>query len=259
MPVSARHPYAGDLVFTAFSGTHQDAVAKGLAALDAEAEATGRSVRELPWKVPYLPIDPRDVGRSYEAIIRVNSQSGKGGIAHVLRAERGLDLPVPVRVEFAKIVQRVTDVTGHEVSGAQLWELFCDEYCGIDTGATVRMRCGGDGDDVIVSLPGLETITVPAAHSSAVELVTALGEQGVQVELSELAHSETGPPGVAGSQAVAYAHIVTPGSERPVWGVGFSSVPALAGARAVLASLRRGGVLAERDHPAHLAAREAGR
>lgn len=260
MPVHARHPYAGDLVFTAFSGTHQDAVAKGLAALDAQAETTGRSVRELPWNVPYLPIDPRDVGRSYEAIIRVNSQSGKGGIAHVLRAERGLELPVPVRVEFAKIVQRVTDVTGNEVSSAQLWNLFCDEYCGIDTGATVRMRCGdGEGDgDVIVSLPGLDPITVPAA-SAAEELVTALAEQGVHVELSDLVRGETGPPGAAGSQAVAYAHIVTPGGERPVWGVGFSSAPALAGTRAVLASLRRGGVLAERDHPAHVSARESGR
>ncbi|MDQ1742427.1 MAG: 2-isopropylmalate synthase [Pseudonocardiales bacterium] len=259
MPVHARHPYAGDLVFTAFSGTHQDAVAKGLAALDAEAATTGRSVRELPWQVPYLPIDPRDVGRSYEAIIRVNSQSGKGGIAHVLRAERGIELPVPVRVEFAKIVQRVTDVTGHEVSSVKLWDLFCDEYCGIDSGATVRMRCDGGGTgDVVVSLPGLEPIAVPAADAAA-DLVTALGEQGVQVELSELVTGETGAPGTAGSQAVAYARIRTPAGERPVWGVGFSSVPALAGARAVLAALRRGGVLAERDQPAPLAAREAGR
>ncbi len=259
MPVHARHPYAGDLVFTAFSGTHQDAVAKGLAALDAEAATTGRSVRELPWQVPYLPIDPRDVGRSYEAIIRVNSQSGKGGIAHVLRAERGIELPVPVRVEFARIVQRVTDVTGHEVSSVKLWDLFCDEYCGIDSGATVRMRCDGDGTgDVVVSLPDLEPIAVPAADAAG-NLVAALGEQGVRVELSELVTGETGAPGTAGSQAVAYARIRTPGGERPVWGVGFSSVPALAGTRAVLAALRRGGVLAERDQPAPLAAREAGR
>ncbi len=254
MPVHARHPYAGDLVFTAFSGTHQDAVSKGLAALDAEAAATGRSVGELPWNVPYLPIDPRDVGRSYEAIIRVNSQSGKGGIAHVLRAERGLELPVSLRVEFAKIVQHRTDVTGNEVSSGQLWNLFCDEYCEIDTGATVRMRCGDSGaGDVLVSLPGIEPIAVPGA-TAAGDLVTALDGYGVRAELLELVRADTGAPG---AQAVAYALIATPGSERPVWGVGLSSVPALAGARALLAALRRGGVFAERDQPAHAAGRKA--
>jgi 2-isopropylmalate synthase len=129
MPVPARHPYAGDLVFTAFSGTHQDAIAKGLAHLAERAGATGRDARDLPWEVPYLPVDPADLGRSYEAIIRVNSQSGKGGIAHVLRAGWGLDLPAELRAEFAAVIQHVTDVTGAEVPPDRIWQLFRAEYC----------------------------------------------------------------------------------------------------------------------------------
>ncbi len=128
MPVHPRHPYAGDLVFTAFSGTHQDAVAKGLAHLAERADAAGRPVRDLPWEVPYLPIDPGDLGRSYEAIIRVNSQSGKGGIAHVLRAGWGLDLPLEQRAEFAAVIQRVADKTGAELSPEQIWDIYRSEY-----------------------------------------------------------------------------------------------------------------------------------
>ncbi len=128
MPVHARHPYAGDLVFTAFSGTHQDAVAKGLTHLAGQAAAAGKDVADMPWEVPYLPIDPRDLGRSYEAIIRVNSQSGKGGIAHVLRAGWGLDLPVELRAEFAATIQRVADATGAEVPPEQIWEIFRSKY-----------------------------------------------------------------------------------------------------------------------------------
>jgi 2-isopropylmalate synthase len=130
MPVPARHPYAGDLVFTAFSGTHQDAVAKGLAHLAGRAAAAGQDASELPWKVPYLPVDPRDLGRSYEAIIRVNSQSGKGGIAHVLRAGWGLDLPLEQRAEFAATIQRVTDQSGAELSPEQIWKIYQSEYRG---------------------------------------------------------------------------------------------------------------------------------
>ena len=128
MPVHARHPYAGDLVFTAFSGTHQDAVAKGLAHLAGQAEMTGKDVRELAWQVPYLPVDPQDLGRSYEAIIRVNSQSGKGGIAHVLQTGWGLDLPAELRAEFAAEVQRVADVTGIEVPPEQILEIYRSKY-----------------------------------------------------------------------------------------------------------------------------------
>ena len=120
LPVHPRHPYAGDLVYTAFSGSHQDAIKKGMAAM-------GRSNSGV-WEVPYLPIDPSDLGRTYEAIIRVNSQSGKGGVAYILQADHQLDLPRALQVEFSRIVQDVTDASGKEISAAEIWKLFESEY-----------------------------------------------------------------------------------------------------------------------------------
>ncbi len=120
LPVHPRHPYAGDLVFTAFSGSHQDAIKKGMSALEKSNSGL--------WEVPYLPIDPQDLGRSYEAIIRVNSQSGKGGVAYILHADHGLDLPRGLQVEFSKVVQAVTDETSREISADGIWELFRGEY-----------------------------------------------------------------------------------------------------------------------------------
>ena len=128
LPVHPRHPYAGDLVYTAFSGSHQDAIKKGLEALDREAVESGTSVRDVPWGVPYLPIDPLDVGRSYEAVIRVNSQSGKGGVAYVLKNEHRLDLPRRMQIEFSRVVQEIADAAGGEISGPRIWELFTDTY-----------------------------------------------------------------------------------------------------------------------------------
>ncbi|MDU5962859.1 MAG: 2-isopropylmalate synthase, partial [Dermabacter sp.] len=126
--VHERHPYGGDLVFTAFSGSHQDAIKKGLERMDTDAQRAGVEVSEATWRVPYLPVDPKDIGRSYEAVIRVNSQSGKGGMAYLLRTEHGLDLPRRLQIEFSTIVQRRTDTAGGEVTPAQLWEAFVDEY-----------------------------------------------------------------------------------------------------------------------------------
>ncbi len=124
LPVHPRHPYAGDLVFTAFSGSHQDAIKKGMAALEKSNSAL--------WEVPYLPIDPQDLGRSYEAIIRVNSQSGKGGVAYLLHADHGLDLPRGLQVEFSRVVQAVTDETSREISADEIWTLFQKEYLSAD-------------------------------------------------------------------------------------------------------------------------------
>ncbi|MFE9368975.1 2-isopropylmalate synthase [Streptomyces sp. NPDC006711] len=128
MPVPARHPYAGELVYTAFSGTHQDAIAKGLAALDETARRQGTGPGAQPWQVPYLPIDPRDVGRTYESVVRVNSQSGKGGIAQVLKSDHHLDLPRQLRVDFARTVQQITDRTGAELTPHDLWKAFTETY-----------------------------------------------------------------------------------------------------------------------------------
>jgi 2-isopropylmalate synthase len=128
LKVPERHPYGGDLVFTSFSGSHQDAINKVFAKREATAEASGVPVEQLPWEVPYLPIDPHDVGRSYEAVIRVNSQSGKGGMAYLLKTEHGLDVPKRLQAEFSRVVQARTDAQGGEVTPAVLWELFSDQY-----------------------------------------------------------------------------------------------------------------------------------
>ncbi|MDR1448290.1 MAG: 2-isopropylmalate synthase [Candidatus Ancillula sp.] len=128
LTVPERHPYAGDLVFTAFSGSHQDAIKKGIEALEKQATEKGVEVETLTWAVPYLPIDPRDIGASYESIIRVNSQSGKGGVAYILKNRHNLNLPRRLQIEFSKIVQKYTDSSGHEASDALIYKLFCDEY-----------------------------------------------------------------------------------------------------------------------------------
>src|SRR3982751_1358487 len=128
LPVHERHPYVGDLVYTAFSGSHQDAIKKGLTALQQDATEAGVEVDRFTWGVPYLPIDPKDVGRSYEAVIRVNSQSGKGGVAYIMKTENHLDLPRRLQIEFSAVIQRHTDDQGGEVSPQELWRIFSDEY-----------------------------------------------------------------------------------------------------------------------------------
>src|SRR4029453_7547881 len=128
LPVPERHPYAGDLVYTAFSGSHQDAINKGFVALERDAQAQGIGVREIAWQAPYLPIDPYDVGRTYEAVIRVNSQSGKGGVAYIMKAEHRLDLPRRLQIEFSRVIQQHTDTEGGEVGPQQMWDIFATEY-----------------------------------------------------------------------------------------------------------------------------------
>ena len=150
LPVHPRHPYAGDLVYTAFSGSHQDAIKKGLEDLDRQAAEQGVPVGSLPWEAPYLPIDPKDVGRSYEAVIRVNSQSGKGGVAYILKAEHKLDLPRRAQIEFSRVVQERTDAEGGEMTPEAIWEVFSGEYLLRTTSAPARLRAhlvgsGGEG------------------------------------------------------------------------------------------------------------------
>ena len=151
LPVHERHPYAGDLVYTAFSGTHQDAIDKGFAELESRAVESGRSPAELAWDVPYLPVDPRDVGRTYESVIRVNSQSGKGGIAYVLLSRYGVTLPRPARIGLAKVVQRIADAAGGELTAEAMWAAFLDRYVGVPGELTVTAAATGD---VIAQLPG---------------------------------------------------------------------------------------------------------
>ena len=141
LPVHPRHPYAGDLVYTAFSGSHQDAIKKGLEDLDKQAAERGIPVAEMEWEAPYLPIDPHDVGRTYEAVIRVNSQSGKGGVAYIMKTEHKLDLPRRLQIEFSRVVQAYTDADGGEVSVEALWDVFEQGLSGARSAAWSWSRC----------------------------------------------------------------------------------------------------------------------
>ena len=140
MAVHPRHPYAGDLVYTAFSGSHQDAIKKGLEVLEKQAAAQGMGLHEIPWEAPYLPIDPHDVGRTYEAVIRVNSQSGKGGMAYIMKSEHHLDLPRRLQMEFSRVVQARTDSEGGEVNADEMWKIFSGEYLEDTDAAGTRHR-----------------------------------------------------------------------------------------------------------------------
>ena len=170
LKVPERHPYGGDLVFTAFSGSHQDAIKKGFDHLERDAKAAGVEVDQHTWAVPYLPIDPKDIGRSYEAVIRVNSQSGKGGVAYLMKTEHHLDLPRRLQIEFSKIVQEKTDTQGGEVSADELWEIFEDEYLPTDGAPWGRFR-----------LKGLSQTSV---MNQDVQLTVVITDRGQEVELS---------------------------------------------------------------------------
>ncbi|MFM9150953.1 MAG: 2-isopropylmalate synthase [Candidatus Planktophila sp.] len=170
LKVPERYPYGGDLVFTAFSGSHQDAIKKGFEHLEKDAKAAGVSVDQHTWAVPYLPIDPKDIGRSYEAVIRVNSQSGKGGVAYLMKTEHHLDLPRRLQIEFSKIVQEKTDTQGGEVSADELWTIFEDEYLPTDSAPWGRFR-----------LKGLSQTSV---MNQDVQLSVSITDRGQEVELS---------------------------------------------------------------------------
>ena len=170
LKVPERHPYGGDLVFTAFSGSHQDAIKKGFEHLERDAKAAGVEVDQHTWAVPYLPIDPKDIGRSYEAVIRVNSQSGKGGVAYLMKTEHHLDLPRRLQIEFSKIVQEKTDTQGGEVSADELWAIFEDEYLPTDGAPWGRFR-----------LKGLSQTSV---MNQDVQLTVVITDRGQEVELS---------------------------------------------------------------------------
>lgn len=233
--VHARHPYGGDLVYTAFSGTHQDAIKKGFAHHHAAAEAAGVDPGLARWEVPYLPIDPRDVGRDYEAVIRVNSQSGKGGIAYLLQTGYGIDLPRPLQIDFAKRVQRATDDSGVEVTAEQLWELLFAEY-GFDGRLgqwSVEHRADGDHLRLRAEFDGA-AIDGAASGSGPVEALTRiLAAHGRTVEVLSLGQQSVGTG--SDSRAVTYARCGN-GDGTAHWGVGFDQSVTASALRAVLAA-----------------------
>ncbi|MBG0740224.1 2-isopropylmalate synthase [Paeniglutamicibacter antarcticus] len=249
LPVGERVPYGGDLVFTAFSGSHQDAIKKGFEALEHDAEQAGKSVQDVTWAVPYLPVDPKDLGRSYEAVIRVNSQSGKGGVAYLLKNEHSLDLPRRAQVEFSGVIQRRTDTVGGEVSAAQLWETFVDEYLPTDDGGSTsqwgRYTLGSvttqTDDDAQITLTANVTIDgVPQRRSGTgngpiAALLAILHEDGVDVRVLDYSEHSLSEGGNA--RAAAYVECAV--GERVLWGVGIDSNTSMSSLKAVISAVNR--------------------
>jgi 2-isopropylmalate synthase len=240
LPVHPRHPYAGDLVYTAFSGSHQDAIKKGFEALEASAARAGVPVAEHPWEVPYLPIDPRDVGRTYEAVIRVNSQSGKGGVAYVMKTEHQLDLPRRLQIEFSRVIQARTDAVGGEVTPGQMWEIFSAEY--LAEGAVALL--GHRTSSVVESKHALAAEVRADGQARQIEgsgngpisaFCDALGSIGVKARVLDYAEHALS----AGSDAQAAAYVECEIDGRTLWGVGIDADTTGASMRAVLSAVNR--------------------
>ena len=247
LPVPERSPWAGDLVFTAFSGSHQDAIKKGFEAMEARAAAEGKSIDDIEWAVPYLPIDPKDLGRSYEAVIRVNSQSGKGGVAYLLKADHAIDLPRKLQIEFSGVVQARTDAEGGEVSSAQIWDIFTDEYLpstvddqrwGRFELLSTRSSSDMSGDvHLDVSLRDGDT-THPASAvgngpvAAFLEIVRA---QGFDVTLYDYVEHALSSGGDA--QAAAYVELQV--DDQRLWGVGIDGDISTASLKAIVSGVNR--------------------
>jgi len=220
LPVHPRHPYAGDLVYTAFSGSHQDAIKKGFEALEKDAAAAGVPVEEFSWGVPYLPIDPHDVGRSYEAVIRVNSQSGKGGVAYVLKNEHHLDLPRRMQIEFSRVVQAVADDAGGEIAPTLIWRLFQDTYLQHDRPLRLLSVSSGSSDldrvEAHVVWEGVERTVRGEGNGPIAAFVHALSELDLDVRVLDYAEHATG----AGENAQAASYLEVAVDGRVLWGCG---------------------------------------
>jgi 2-isopropylmalate synthase len=243
--VHERHPYGGDLVYTAFSGSHQDAIKKGFEFMARDAEAAGTTIDQIPWAVPYLPIDPKDVGRSYEAVIRVNSQSGKGGVAYIMKTEYAMDLPRKLQIEFSQVIQRHTDDEGGEVSPAQMHEIFTDEYLSKD-GAFALERINYRGDD------GVEQVDAVVRAFGVQHQITGRGNGPLAAFCDALSTVDMGLGGLnvrvldytehaltAGRDAEAAAYLEMEVGDQVLWGVGVSESLSTASLNAVISGLNR--------------------
>ncbi|QLL23947.1 2-isopropylmalate synthase [Actinobacteria bacterium IMCC25003] len=243
--VPERHPYGGDLVFTAFSGSHQDAIKKGFEHLERDAKAAGNTVDNHTWAVPYLPIDPKDIGRSYEAVIRVNSQSGKGGVAYLMKNEHHLDLPRRHQIEFSKIVQAKTDNEGGEVTAEQLWHIFEDEYLPTDSAPWGRFRLKGMsqvsvmGEDVQLTVKLTdrgETIELAGTGNGPIAAFChILQNYGVDVRVLDFHEHALSSGGDA--SAAAYLECAIAGDV--FWGVGIDPNTTTASLKAVVSAINR--------------------
>ncbi|WP_119697802.1 2-isopropylmalate synthase [Microbacterium halotolerans] len=246
LPVHERSPWAGDLVFTAFSGSHQDAIKKGFESMDARAEAAGVSVDDISWGVPYLPVDPKDLGRSYEAVIRVNSQSGKGGVAYLLKTDRHLDLPRKLQIEFSGVVQSRTDSDGGEVSSDQIWHIFQDEYLPSDTSDArwgrfeiISTDTRSSGSDVTLEVTlrdGEEQRTVTGTGNGPIAaFLEVLRDSGREVTLYDYVEHAMSASGDA--QAAAYVDLQI--DDQRLWGVGIDGDISMASLKAIVSAVNR--------------------
>lgn len=248
--VPERHPYGGDLVFTAFSGSHQDAINKGIDALADSvkpgarpAEISDEDFQKQTWEVPYLPIDPKDVGRTYEAVIRVNSQSGKGGVAYIMKTDHGMDLPRPMQVEFSSVVQTVTDTEGGEVNAKAMWDIFAGEY--LDREAPLEAIAltvdGGqnEGEEAKVTAQvvykGEQKTVQGRGNGPVAAYCNALEALGIDVEVQEYnQHART-----AGDDAEAAAYVLATVDGAKVWGVGIAGSITYASLKAITSAVNR--------------------
>jgi 2-isopropylmalate synthase len=249
LPVPERAPYGGDLVYTAFSGSHQDAIKKGFELMHNEATDKGVSVDDLVWAVPYLPIDPKDVGRSYEAVIRVNSQSGKGGVAYLLKTDHSLDLPRKLQIEFSRVVQNKTDQDGGEVSSVKLWDIFIDEYLPAPADRIdlkwgrfelkkMRTESNMDGhvELNIVLRDGVGELQATGTGNGPISaFLNVLEKQGVGVRLLDYVEHTLSEGGDA--QAAAYVELEVNG--QTLWGVGIDGDISTASLKAVISAVNR--------------------
>jgi 2-isopropylmalate synthase len=241
LPVAERHPYGGDLVFTAFSGSHQDAINKGFDALRDAADLASAPVDDYPWQVPYLPIDPKDIGRTYEAVIRVNSQSGKGGVAYVMKTEHQLQLPRRLQIEFSSVIQKMTDSQGGEVSPQQMWDVFSGEYL-TSTGQLElhrhRVTSEEDGTtqiEAMVLVEGEKHEITGAGNGPLAAFVDALSTVGFDARVMDYSeHALT-----SGDDALAAAYLECAVGDRVLWGVGVDSSIVTATLRAVVSAINR--------------------
>ena len=249
IPVHERHPYGGDLVYTAFSGSHQDAINKGLRAMEDDAAQAGVAVDDFRWEVPYLPIDPQDVGRTYEAVIRVNSQSGKGGVAYIMRTEHKLELPRRLQIEFSQVIQRVTDQEGGEVSPEEMWGAFSAEYLpdpaapwGRFALRSVKQESDIDGDttvDVVLSDRGESIALTGRGNGPVAAFCDALARHGIDVRVLDYAEHAMS----AGGDATAASYVECAVGGSVLWGVGIDPSITTSSLKAIVSAVNR----AERD------------
>jgi 2-isopropylmalate synthase len=238
LPVHPRHPYGGELVYTAFSGSHQDAIKKGLEAMQRDAAAAGVPVDDFRWEVPYLPIDPKDVGRSYEAVIRVNSQSGKGGVAYVLKNEHHLDLPRRMQIEFSRIVQEVADGEGGEISGARIWQLFNESY--LDDGdlalvSYAHSSADHDRIEAVLTWRGERHTLTGTGNGPIAAFVHALSGLDLDVRVLDYVEHATG----AGEEAQAASYLELAVNGKVLWGCGIHPSIVTSSLRAIVSGVNR--------------------